>query len=125
MKVMKVVKYSALGGITFGIAYLLYQNKKKEEQLEIDEMNEIMDMEEMERRKQEMNDVAVHMIISQFIDMIFKNKNITLEEAILNFEKAKKGMTLEKFAESKSRNRQSYIKIYKPHFKEAKNIIFE
>ena len=50
-------------------------------------------------------------------DIIKKaNPNISLDDAILIFEKAKKGVSLEKFATTRQRTAESYRRVFKQYF---------
>jgi hypothetical protein len=50
-------------------------------------------------------------------DIIKKaNPNINLDDAILIFEKAKKGVLLEKFATTKQRTAESYRRVFRKYF---------
>jgi hypothetical protein len=50
-------------------------------------------------------------------DIIKKaNPNINLDDAILIFEKAKKGVSLEKFATTKQRTAESYRRVFRKYF---------
>ena len=79
----------------------------------------------IERLKRESNEQAQNIVITSFIDMILQNKDITIEEAILIFENAKAGVTLDEFAKSKQRNRSGYINAYEEYFIKAKVILIQ
>ena len=77
----------------------------------------------IEKLKRESNEQAESIVIRSFIDMILKNKNISIEEGILKFENARPGITLDEFAESKQRNRDGYINAYGEYFDKAQEIL--
>ena len=53
---------------------------------------------------------------SEFNIIKRKNPGITLDNAILIFEKAKKGITLEKFAFKRHRTAESYRRVFGKYF---------
>ena len=53
---------------------------------------------------------------SEFNIIKRKNHGITLDNAILIFEKAKKGVTLEKFALERHRTAESYRRVFGKYF---------
>ena len=53
---------------------------------------------------------------SEFDIIKRKNPDITLDNAILIFEKAKKGVTLEKFALERHRTAESYRRVFGKYF---------
>ena len=63
---------------------------------------------------------AENIVMEFFIDLLKKNKNISLNEAILKFEdKDKNYKNLEEFAKSKQRTVDSYTLAYSHIFKKA------
>lgn len=91
--------------IVMGCGYILYTRKS-----------------EIEKKKDVGVRLAEKITVEYFKELLLNNKNITLEESILDFEKAKI-KNLNKFAISKNRTKGMYIKTYKPFFVRAlKNI---
>lgn len=78
----------------------------------------------IDQLKRETNNKAKEIVITAFVEMIIENQNIDIEEAILKFENAKDGVTLEEFALSKSRIRDNYISAYREYFDSARGIVF-
>ena len=62
---------------------------------------------------------AEEITITHFKKLLTNNKEITIEEAILDFENAKTN-SLEKYAKKKQRTKESYIKSYIDFFLKAK-----
>ena len=64
---------------------------------------------------------GLHLSNEDFTKSVFdtikkKNPNITLDKAILIFEKAPEDITLEEFAKRKSRTAEGYRKVFKTYF---------
>ena len=114
----KILKYSFGSLLIGGLAYLLYNNDFEKE------IRNIRDKLKAHRLKWEINEKTHELIINTFVDIILNKPNVSLNEAILIFEKAKEGMTLKEFAKSKMRLEENYIKIYKPYFEEAYKIVY-
>jgi hypothetical protein len=75
------------------------------------------------RRKEDharVQEAAKELTIGEFEKMIIKKPSIKLDEAILIFEKAPRGQTLEKFAEEKMRTAQSYRNTFNKEFNTAR-----
>lgn len=114
----KFVKYTFSGVLLGGLGYLIYKNIDIEQ-----ELRDIRNNLSAKRKRWEINNKTNELLINAFAEMILENENISLDEAILNFENAEAGNTLENFAKSKMRNADSYRNSYEPYFNEAKNIV--
>ena len=69
--------------------------------------------------EQELNDNAQNMVVDRFLEYIDQNNNITIEQAILKFEKSHHS-DLDKFAKEKGRTKESYLRSYTDLFNIAK-----
>lgn len=98
------------------IGIVLYKEYKKYSETK----NEV---NELKKLKNETIDKTKELIINTFVEFLLQNPTITLEESILKFEKVPNTMNLEEFAESKSRKKVTYIKIYEPYYLEAKKLL--
>ena len=106
----------SLGGL--GIAgYILYKNFDFES-----EIINIQDTLQAKRKQFVSNKKTEDLIVSEFIEMIIVNCDITLEKAILEFENAKVD-SLEEFAKTKNRTKESYLESYKPYFLKAQKLL--
>lgn len=122
---MKVLKYGLGGLIVGGITYLLFKDKIMDcQDYSKSRLQNRLDKEKAYNMKNEINKKAGELIVSTFVKMLLNNINISLEEAILKFENAEEGVTLDEFAESKSRVSKSYISVYDKYFKEARSILY-
>ena len=75
------------------------------------------------RRKEDharVQEAAKELTIGEFEKMIIKKPSIKLDEAILIFEKAPRGQTLEEFAEGKMRTARSYRNTFNKEFNTAR-----
>ena len=116
---MKIIKYSLGSLFVGGLAFLLYKNTDLDK-----EIRNIRDKLNAHRLKWEINEKTHELIIHTFVDIILEKPNVSLHEAILIFENAKEGMSLNDFAKSKMRKEEHYIKTYKPYFEEAYKIVY-
>ena len=68
---------------------------------------------------------AEDITIEHFMDLISNNPSITLDDAILDFEKAET-TNLDEFSKSKSRTKEMYYETYSKFFEQSKiNVINE
>ena len=78
--------------------------------------NNFINVKEDDKNLQEnIKKEAEKIVIEDFIKMIKKNKNITLEEAILKFELSECN-NLDEFSKIKGRSKEAYIESYKNYF---------
>ena len=112
---MKIIKYSVMGLAIGSIGFLFYKNHLEEY------LKDFTDNIEAKRKKLEINQKAEEFLIKEFIDMVMEKSDITLDEAILKFENADEGITLEEFAETKMRSGEVYRETYKPYFSQARD----
>lgn len=114
----KLIRYSITSALLGGIGYLIYKNTDLESQL-----IEIRDDLKAKRTKWEMNHKTNAILINAFTEIILENPNIGFDNAILKFENAKEGLTLDQFAETKMRISDSYRKSYRPYYDKALDIL--
>ena len=92
-----------LGGILLGVgSYYILSKKTRIETLEEKGIK-----------------MAEDIVVDHFTDLIKNNPSISLDHAILDFEKAKT-KDLEEFAKSKSRTKKMYHESYSEYFEQAK-----
>ena len=136
---MKMLKYGLGGIIISGISYLIFKdqimdcndyskwipkNKKIKEKKSESELLELEnEKQKMEQDKEESITKTKELIVTSFVEMLLDNPDLELESAILQFENAVLGLTLEQFAQTKSRSKDSYLKVYKPFFDDAQDIL--
>ena len=106
---MKSFKYLGGGVLIGSVAILGFYLLSKETRIE--------------QLKRETNNKATEITVAAFVEMLLEDRNITLESAILIFENAQPGINLQQFAESKTRNKEGYIKAYQKYFIKAQDII--
>lgn len=78
----------------------------------------------IDQLKRETNNKAKEITITAFVEMMLKNPDITIDDAILKFENVQDGISLGEFAESKTRTRENYISAYRKYFDKAHEIVF-
>jgi len=105
--------------IVSGARKQLAENKKRPGILRDQLLRE--ERHERKRREEhaEAQKAAEELTITEFGNMLLKNPSITLDEAILIFENAPEGQTLEEFAITKMRTAESYRNTNRKFFKIA------
>ena len=76
-------------------------------------------LDESKKLQKDLKFKCEKIVIDEFKSYLSKNENITLEEAILKFEKSD-CKTLDEFSKIKGRSKDAYIESYKEYFIIAK-----
>ena len=106
---MKSFKYLGGGILVGSVAILGFYLLSKETRIE--------------RLKRETNNKATEITVTAFVEMLLENRDINIDAAILIFENAPPGVSLEQFAASKTRDRGGYIRAYQKYFNKATDIL--
>lgn len=71
--------------------------------------------------KKESKEKSEDLVVNFFMELLTKNQETTLENAILKFENAEPEVTLQEFAQKKQRSYQMYIEAYQVYYNTAKS----
>ena len=94
-------------GSVIGLLFLYTKNKNNT-------------FDESKKQQKDLKLKCEKIVIDEFSSYLKKNENITLEEAILKFEKSD-CKTLDEYSKIKGRSKEAYIDSYKEYFIIAKN----
>ena len=71
--------------------------------------------------KKESKKKSEDLVVNFFMELLTKNPETSLENAILKFENAEPEVTLQEFAQKKQRSHQMYIEAYQVYYNTAKS----